>query len=81
MATPGPTLAKQIRPRLHQAVAREHLFAPLDQARASRSAACVVGPRGGGKTPLVASWLDARPIKGISCQVDPGDADPSTFCY
>jgi len=53
-------LAKLTRPRLHGAVARERLFAQLDGARAGRSAVCVVGPPGAGKTTLVASWLDAR---------------------
>jgi DNA-binding SARP family transcriptional activator len=81
MPRSAPTLAKLTRPRLHQAVARERLFARLDRERASRSAICVVGPPGAGKTTLVASWLDARAVKGIWYQVDPGDADLSTFFY
>jgi len=72
-------LAKLTRPRLHQAVARERLFTRLDQGRETKPAICVVGPPGAGKTTLVASWLDARGIKGIWYQVDPGDADLSTF--
>ncbi len=74
-------LAKLTRPRLHKAVARERLFALLDDARDHRTAICVVGPPGAGKTTLVASWLDARGIKGIWYQVDPGDADLATFFY
>ena len=74
-------LAKLTRPRLHKAVARERLFAVLDEAREHKPAVCVVGPPGAGKTTLVASWLDARGIKGIWYQVDPGDADPATFFY
>jgi LuxR family maltose regulon positive regulatory protein len=76
-----PQLAKLTRPRLHKAVARERLFAVLDEARAHKPAICVVGPPGAGKTTLVASWLDARGIKGIWYQVDPGDADLATFFY
>ena len=81
MAKLRPQLAKLTRPRLHKAVARERLFAKLDEAREHRPAICVVGPPGAGKTTLVASWLDARGIKGIWYQVDPGDADLATFFY
>jgi LuxR family maltose regulon positive regulatory protein len=81
MPTKQPQLAKLTRPRLHKAVARERLFAVLDEARAHKPAICVVGPPGAGKTTLVASWLDARAIKGIWYQVDPGDADLATFFY
>jgi len=73
-------LAKLTRPRLHGAVARERLFALLDSQR-SRSAICVVGPPGAGKTTLVASWADQRDLPGIWYQVDPGDADIATFFY
>lgn len=40
------TLAKLTRPRLHNAVARERLFAKLDCAREQRPALCVAGPPG-----------------------------------
>ncbi len=76
-----PQLAKLTRPRLHKAVDRERLFELLDEAREHKSAICMVGPPGAGKTTLVASWLDAREIKGIWYQVDPGDADLATFFY
>ena len=81
MAAKRPQLAKLTRPRLHKAVARERLFASLDEAHAQKSAICVVGPPGAGKTTLVASWLDARRVPGIWYQVDVGDADLSTFFY
>ena len=81
MARSAPQLAKLTRPRLHKAVARERLFAVLDEARTHKPAICVVGPPGAGKTTLVASWLDARGIKGIWYQVDSGDADLATFFY
>ena len=81
MARNAPQLAKLTRPRLHKAVARERLFALLDEARTHKPAICVVGPPGAGKTTLVASWLDARGIKGIWYQVDRGDADLATFFY
>lgn len=74
-------LAKLTRPRLHNAVARERLFALLDDAREHRPAICVVGPPGAGKTTLVASWLDSKKMKGIWYQVDPGDSDLATFFY
>ena len=81
MARKSPQLAKLTRPRLHKAVARERLFAKLDEAREHKPAICVVGPPGAGKTTLVASWLDTRSIKGIWYQVDPGDADLATLFY
>lgn len=81
MARKAPQLAKLTRPRLHKAVARERLFSLLDEAREHKPAICVVGPPGAGKTTLVASWLDARGIRGIWYQVDPGDADLATFFY
>ena len=81
MPTKQPQLAKLTRPRLHKAVARERLFALLDEAREHKPAICVVGPPGAGKTTLVAGWLDTRGIKGIWYQVDAGDADLATFFY
>ena len=74
-------LAKLTRPRLARAVSRQRLFELLDEAHASRPAACIIGPPGAGKTTLVASWLDTRRIKGIWYQVDAGDSDLATFFY
>lgn len=81
MATRQRLLAKLTRPRLYSAVARERLFAQLDEARGRRSAICIVGPPGAGKTTLAASWLDARDAKGIWYQVDAGDTDLATFFH
>jgi DNA-binding SARP family transcriptional activator len=81
MPAQQPRLAKLTRPRLARAVARERLFARLDEARGQSKAICVVGPPGAGKTTLVASWLDARGIKGVWYQVDAGDADLPTFFH
>lgn len=81
MTQQRPRLAKLTRPRLHNAVAREALFTHLDGLREQRSAICVVGPPGAGKTTLIASWLDARSARGIWYQIDPGDADIATFFH
>ena len=76
-----PTIAKLARPRLHGAVARDRLFARLNEARVEHAAICVVGPPGAGKTTLVASWLNARKLPGIWYQIDRGDADLATFFH
>jgi len=81
MPAKPPPLAKLSRPALHRAVPRERLYALLDGHRAERRAMCIVGPPGAGKTTLLASWLNARRIRGVWYQVDPGDADLSTFFY
>ena len=75
------TLAKLTRPRLHGAADRERLFARLDECRERKSAICVVGPPGAGKTTVVATWLDARDAPGLWYQIDAGDADAATFYY
>jgi LuxR family maltose regulon positive regulatory protein len=77
----GSPLAKLSRPRLHNAIDRTRIFRHMDEARAQCSAICVLGPPGAGKTTLVASWIEARRLKGIWFQVDPGDADPAMFLY
>ena len=77
----APPIAKLARPRLHDAVARDRLFARLDNIKEGRAAICVVGPPGAGKTTLVASWLNARKLQGIWYQVDSGDGDPATFFH
>lgn len=73
-------LAKLSRPRLHDAVPRERLFALLDAA-ARRPVTLVAAPPGAGKTTLVASYLESRKLPGIWYQVDPGDADPPTLFH
>jgi hypothetical protein len=57
------TLAKLTRPKLHQVVPRERLFDTLDRCR-ERPLTWVPGPPGGGKTALLASYLQARKLAG-----------------
>ncbi len=65
---------------MHGVVARERLYRRLDDALA-RGAVWIEGPPGAGKTSLAASHLEARGATPLWYQVDPGDADPSTFFY
>jgi ATP/maltotriose-dependent transcriptional regulator MalT/DNA-binding SARP family transcriptional activator len=73
-------LAKLARPKLHQVLPRERLFARLNECR-TRSLVWVMGPPGAGKTSLVASYLDAIRATGVWYQVDPGDRDLETFFH
>jgi LuxR family transcriptional regulator, maltose regulon positive regulatory protein len=73
-------LAKLSRPKLHNVLVRPRLFALLDQGQ-MRAVTWVAGPPGAGKTALVASYLEAKKLKGIWYQLDAGDHDLATFFH
>ena len=75
-----PVLAKLSRPRLHDAMPRDRLFAILDGAR-QRKVVWISGPPGAGKTTLVVSYLDARKLRSIWYQLDASDGDIGAFFH
>jgi ATP/maltotriose-dependent transcriptional regulator MalT/DNA-binding SARP family transcriptional activator len=74
------SLAKTTRPRAADVLARERLFALLDQRRRS-PVVWVCGPPGAGKTTLLASYLEDRGTTARWYQLDAGDADVGAFFY
>jgi len=77
----SPRYAKLSRPRLHDALPRPRLFAAIDALRERHAAIWLAAPPGAGKTTLAASYLSARGLDAVWCQVDPGDADPATLFH
>ena len=73
-------LAKLSRPRLHDAMPRDRLFAILDDAR-QRKVVWISGPPGAGKTTLAASYLEARKLRSIWYQLDASDGDIGAFFH
>jgi ATP/maltotriose-dependent transcriptional regulator MalT len=72
--------SKTTRPRLHTVLARERLFATLDQAR-TRPLVWICGPPGSGKSVLAATYVEANKLPAAWYQLDTGDADLATFFY
>lgn len=75
-----PSFVKITAPRTSGIVARERLFALLDEC-GERPITWISSPGGAGKTSLVASYLEARKRPCLWYQIDAGDTDIATFFY
>ena len=73
-------LAKLSRPRAGKVLARERLFGALDRLR-EQPVVWIAAQPGAGKTTLLTSYLEARKVRGLWYQLDPGDADCASFFY
>ena len=74
----GIVFAKTARPSAAGVLARERLFAWLDDATVS-PLVWVQAPAGAGKTSAVVSYLESRKRRGLWYQIDASDSDPATF--
>ena len=72
--------AKTTRPTIGSVVAREALFARLDEP-AGRTVVWISGPPGSGKTTLASGYVQARRLPYVWYQIDTDDADPATFFH
>ena len=75
-----PVVAKIARPAGRELLRRDRLFDLMDRARVGQLL-WISAPGGGGKTSLVASWLEARGLRALWLGIDPGDADPAALFY
>jgi LuxR family maltose regulon positive regulatory protein len=73
--------AKLIAPSTRQVLARERLFATLDELRSDHKVVWICAPAGSGKTMLLASYLAQRKLGGVWYRLEPGDSDVSTFFH
>lgn len=72
--------AKTTQPTIGSVIAREALFARLDEPP-GRSVVWISAAAGSGKTTLAASYVNARRLRSVWYQVDADDADPASFFH